>query len=160
VAQVCFASASASFATPLRVAPDACDRPIDETFVIDDAPFAWPATGWLSKVGSLAVDRGADLILTGTGGDELFGLGLDTKDKGAFGSALDRSFRAARGRVAVRDLLSMRELARTKLVRADAFRRTFEAFMSDTAARSNGAGWVELWPPLALEAFLRRARQK
>jgi hypothetical protein len=313
---------------PVRVSPDDCVDPIASRLTIDASPFVWPALGWLSHVGRLAKSRGADLVMTGTGGDELFGLGFDTfveealggnpisalrralafraqtlpsardratelllrplarraldrvpgarhflrllrkpadqpawygvalhselqkleaepstmsshlgpteaatidalaraphltdvadmraqleidadcmridpflsedlarflatlpratfthgnrhrglfvhamrgrvadsvrlrEDKGGFGGALERSFVASGGVASIEHLLSMRALEDLGFVRGAEFRKAFSRFLNDQAARESGAAWLELWPPIVLEAFLRGA---
>jgi hypothetical protein len=77
------------------------------------------------------------------------------EDKGAFGHALDRSFTAAGGAKSVEHLLSMRALEDLGLVRGSEFRRAFSSFLNDQAAREFGAAWLDVWPPLVVEAFLR-----
>lgn len=77
----------------------------------------------------------------------------EREDKAFFEPALQRFIGAAAGGLAsLRPLASMRELASLGLIDPAAFGAAFERFV---AAPDDGEAWVLLWPPLAVEAFLR-----
>jgi asparagine synthase (glutamine-hydrolysing) len=59
--------------TPIRVTPAECGAKVREALVIDAAPQPWPTAGSELTLASAARAWGADLILTGAGGDELLG---------------------------------------------------------------------------------------
>lgn len=73
-------------------------------------------------------------------------------DKARFNQGLLAWLLAAGGFDRLRPLASGDRLASLELVEADAFRKAFEAF---ERAPSDGEIWSSLWPPLAVEAFLR-----
>jgi hypothetical protein len=72
-------------------------------------------------------------------------------DKAYFETALADLFRAIRHEPWLDDLLSMRELAGLGLVEPKPFRAEL-----DRMVREND--WFSLWPPIAVEAFLRGLR--
>lgn len=74
-------------------------------------------------------------------------------DKARFEPALKRFVDAAGGLASLRPLASMRELSSLGLVSPAAFAAAFDRFV---ATPDDGEAWVLLWPPLAVEAFLRR----
>jgi hypothetical protein len=73
-------------------------------------------------------------------------------DKARFEPALRRFVDAAGGLASLRPLASGRALASLGLVEPAQLEAAFERF---AAAPDDGASWVSLWAPLAVEAFLR-----
>jgi asparagine synthase (glutamine-hydrolysing) len=57
---------------PVRLRPADGAPHIIPSFVADAAPFPWPTCGWDVAMGLAARARGADLILSGHGGDDMF----------------------------------------------------------------------------------------
>lgn len=59
--------------SPVCVAPRECGSVLQESFVIDGAPTGWPGASWDIAVVRKSVINGVALMLTGAGGDEVFG---------------------------------------------------------------------------------------
>jgi asparagine synthase (glutamine-hydrolysing) len=59
--------------TPVRVAPSECSEGLRDTFVIDRAPVGWPQAPWDIALTRRSHEHGATLLLSGAGGDEVFG---------------------------------------------------------------------------------------
>jgi asparagine synthase (glutamine-hydrolysing) len=76
-------------------------------------------------------------------------------DKASFEPLGDEMFAAVGGLPAFATLLTMEATADLGLVRPAPFRRTFERVVRKEATRR---GWLEVWPMLAVECFLRDAR--
>jgi asparagine synthetase B (glutamine-hydrolysing) len=76
----------------------------------------------------------------------------DREDKARFEPALRRFVEAAGGLESLRPLATMRELGSLGLVEPAAFAAAFDRFVANP---DDGEAWVLLWPPLAVEAFLR-----
>jgi asparagine synthase (glutamine-hydrolysing) len=75
-------------------------------------------------------------------------------DKASFETLGDEMFAAVGGLAAFAPLLTMEATADLGLVRPAPFRRTFERVVRKEATRR---GWLEVWPMLAVECFLRDA---
>ncbi len=74
-------------------------------------------------------------------------------DKASFEPMFDAMFVAMGGRAAFRSLLTMEATADLGLVEPASFRGIFDRVVArETTAR----GWLEVWPMLAVEAFVRR----
>jgi len=58
---------------PLRVAPKDCSAALRDSFVIDRAPTGWVQASWDISLTRLSTDRGVTRLLSGLGGDEVFG---------------------------------------------------------------------------------------
>jgi asparagine synthetase B (glutamine-hydrolysing) len=57
---------------PLRVGVDACAAHFLSSFVVDGAPLVAPGFAWSIALTKAARARGADVVMSGLGGDELF----------------------------------------------------------------------------------------
>ncbi len=57
---------------PVRVSPGTFARFVGPSLVVDGQPYASPMGGWELGFLDLAREKGADVLLSGTGGDELF----------------------------------------------------------------------------------------
>jgi len=76
----------------------------------------------------------------------------EREDKASFEPALRRFIEAAGGFDSLRPLASMPTLGSLHLVDRQAFGSAFERLV---ASPEDGEAWASLWPPLAIEAFLR-----
>ena len=59
--------------TPVRVSPRDCGAVLPETFVIDRSPTGWSQASWDIALTRRSRDCGAAVLLSGLGGDEVFG---------------------------------------------------------------------------------------
>jgi asparagine synthase (glutamine-hydrolysing) len=57
---------------PIRVRPSETRQHLLGTLVSDGAPMTWPTSAWETTLLQVARDRGADVVLTGNGGDHMF----------------------------------------------------------------------------------------
>jgi len=57
---------------PIRVTPRQATRNVLPSLIADGAPQTWPTSAWELKLMQRAVDRGADVVLNGVCGDQLF----------------------------------------------------------------------------------------
>jgi asparagine synthase (glutamine-hydrolysing) len=57
---------------PLRVRPSVFGPAVRSSMIADCAPVTWPTAAWDIGLGRLARERGAERVLLGTGGDDLF----------------------------------------------------------------------------------------
>ena len=74
-------------------------------------------------------------------------------DKASFALARQEMLRVAGGSAAFADLASMVECEKAGLVDGSKFRRAFAAFPEDLL--TDDSIWSSIWPPLAVEGFLR-----
>jgi len=58
---------------PLRITPADARPNVLSALIADGAPQTWPTSAWEIKLMQLARERGADVVLTGVCGDQLFG---------------------------------------------------------------------------------------
>jgi len=77
-------------------------------------------------------------------------------DKAHFEPAMTAAVRAAGGFEAFADLAAVPHLAELGLVEPSPFRTAFDAL--SRAPEDWGAGWLEVWPAIAVEAFVSRYR--
>ncbi len=73
-------------------------------------------------------------------------------DKASFEPAIDEMVTGMGGLSAFESLLSMEATADLGLINPRLFRAAFEAQVRGEASRF---GWIDVWPPVAIEAFVR-----
>jgi asparagine synthase (glutamine-hydrolysing) len=85
---------------PIRVRPRACGAHVRRAMVLDALPYTWPTCAWELGLAEAARARGADIVLTGLGGDDILdGDPTCLADAALRGRVLDAVGAAARLRV-------------------------------------------------------------
>jgi asparagine synthetase B (glutamine-hydrolysing) len=76
---------------PIRVAPSEASQNVIRALTADGAPFTSPTAGWNVALRERARERGADAILTGAGGDQVFNGDAYVLARQAWGAARCRN---------------------------------------------------------------------